>query len=148
MLTIYGPLCQTWHIPAKQTSVATSSCMCPLYMQPCLGRGKTLKEKYLSNPSQAPKPLDLSLLTVNSKTETNGATDDWPPRLHPCNRSSLHHSLGHATDKDPRPGEQRGGGSCLLCGHEPSELELCSLEQVCRGMLPLMFCPFKVICFV
>lgn len=84
--------------------------MCPLYMWPHSGSGKSLNEKYLSNVSQSPEPLELSLLTVDSKTKTNGATHDLPPWLHPCNHSSLQHSSGHAADKDPRPGEQRGGG--------------------------------------
>lgn len=79
-------------------------------MWPHSGSGKSLNEKYLSNVSQSPEPLELSLLTVDSKTKTNGATHDLPPWLHPCNHSSLQHSSGHAADKDPRPGEQRGGG--------------------------------------
>jgi len=136
MLTLQGPLLQTWHVPAKQTSVATSLCMCPLYMQLRLGREKTVKVKYLSNTSQAPEPLDLSLLTVDSKTKTNGAAPDWPPWLHPCNRSSLHHSSGHASDKDPRPGERHGGGAFLLCSQASPVLELHSPAQVRRGMLP------------
>lgn len=57
MLTLYGPLCQIWHVPAKQTSVATSSCMCPLCMQLNLDRGKAHKEKYLSNALQTPELL-------------------------------------------------------------------------------------------
>lgn len=79
MLT-HKPLCQTWHIPAKQTSVAASSCLC-LYMQPHLGKGKTLKEKHLSDDPQGPRAQDIFLFVADSRTKTNGAACSWPQWL-------------------------------------------------------------------
>lgn len=81
--------------------------MCPFYMQLRLGRVKALKEKYLSNASQA---LDFSLLTVDSKTKTNGASRAWPPQLHPCNQHSLL-SSGHNADKVPDWGSTAAVGA-------------------------------------